>query len=75
MLRVRRDGAFLYADIELARIIKGSAPRVVEVGTPASSAACGYPFRPGERLTVAAQFAQQQFTANLCTMVPLNAKR
>ena len=75
VLRVRKDGNTVYADVEMSRTLKGTVPRIVEVGTPASSAACGYPFRAGERVMVAAQFAQQQFTANMCTMMPLNSAR
>lgn len=75
VLRVRKDGNSIYADIEMSRMVKGTVPRIVEVGTPASSPACGYGFKAGERVTVAAQFSQQQYTATLCTMMPLNARR
>ncbi len=73
VLRVRKEGNSVYADIEAARVLKGSVPRVVEVGTHASSAACGYTFRVGQTLTVGASLSQMQFSTNMCTMVPLNA--
>ena len=75
VLRVRRDGSSIYADVEMSRLLKGTVPRIVEVSTPASSAACGYEFRVGAAVTVGAQFLQQQFSTNACTMLPLNTKR
>jgi len=75
VLRVRREGARVYADIETARILKGTLPRIAEVSTAASSAACGYDFRPGAQVVVGALFEQQQFSTNLCIMGPLNQDR
>ena len=74
VMRVRREGGFVYADVEMSRVIKGSVPRVVEVRTRDNSAACGYPFKASERLTVGVEFAQQQFSTNLCVMGPLNGR-
>ncbi len=75
VLRVRKDGNSIYADVETARVLKGSVPRVVEVGTNASSVACGYTFRVGDTLTVGASLSQMQYSTNMCTMVPLNSGR
>jgi hypothetical protein len=75
VMRVRRERDSVYADIEMSRVLKGSVPRMVEVGTPASSAACGYAFKAGDRLTVGVRLAQQMFTTNVCTMGPLNPAR
>ncbi len=75
VLRVRREGAMSYADIEMSRVLKGSVPRVVEVGTQSSSAACGYAFKTGQRVTVAAKFSQQMFSTTSCMMAPLNRPR
>ena len=75
VLRVRREGASVYADIETSRVLKGSVPRVVEIGTPASAAACGYAFKPGQALTIGAEFSQQQFTTTSCIMTALNPGR
>ena len=75
VLRVRREGSRVYADVEMARVIKGSVPRVVEVGTQALPAACGYPFKAGQNVTVGAVLSQMQFSTTSCTMWPLNAGR
>ncbi len=75
VLRVRKDGARIYADVETSRILKGSVPRIVEVGTAESSAACGYTFRTGQQLTVGATLDQLQFSTTSCTMGPLNPGR
>jgi hypothetical protein len=74
VMRVRRERDSVYADIEMSRVLKGSVPRIVEVGTPTSSAACGYVFKAGERLTVGVRLAQQMFTTSICTMGPLNPR-
>ncbi len=74
MLRVRHDGGRLYADIETGRILKGVVPRVVEVGTANNSAACGYPFKAGQRLTVGAHLSQQMFSVSSCAMDALNRR-
>lgn len=72
VLNVRRDGPNTYARIETVQMLKGSAPPVVEVMTPVSSAACGYNFERGKTLAIAAQLVEQQFRTNSCLMNGIN---
>ena len=74
VLRVRQEGQRLYADIETSRILKGNLPRVVEVGTAAHSAACGYAFKPGQSLTVGVSLSQRMYSTNSCLMFSLNRR-
>ncbi|MDT2022706.1 hypothetical protein [Methylocella sp. CPCC 101449] len=73
VLNVRRDGANSYARIETVQMLKGAAPPVVEVMTPASSAACGFNFERGKTLAIAAQLAEQQFRTTSCLMNAINS--
>lgn len=73
VLNVRRDGANVYARIETAQVLKGAAPPVVEVMTPASSAACGYAFEKGKFQVIAARLSEQQFSTNSCLMNAINS--
>ncbi|MBN9082614.1 MAG: hypothetical protein BGP04_00330 [Rhizobiales bacterium 62-17] len=73
VLNVRRDGANSYARIETVRMLKGAAPPVVEVMTPASSAACGFNFERGKTLAIAAQLSEQQFRTTSCLMNAINS--
>jgi len=75
VLDVRVEGDGRFATIEVIRPIKGGVQTVVEVGTRASAAACGYPFRRGEVVIVGASFTQQQYRTNMCVMYNLNRDR
>jgi hypothetical protein len=72
VLRVRDDETTRYADIEMVRPVKGEIPRVMEVATPRSTAACGYPFQKGQVLVVGVSLREAQYHANNCTMLSLN---
>lgn len=74
VLSVRTEGRRRYADVEMIRPLKGAVPRRIEVGTNVSSAACGYPFKAGQRLSFAANFREQQFSTGMCLMMPMNNK-
>jgi hypothetical protein len=71
---VRREGQALFATISVLRPIKGDMRTTVEVGTRASTAACGYAFRRGQLLIVGASFRQRQYRTNNCLMFYLNRK-
>lgn len=72
---VYRDGNRLFASIIVIRPVKGNVRTQVEVGTNASSAACGYNFRKGQVVMVGASFAQNQYSTQACLMLPLNRKQ
>jgi len=72
LLGTRRDGAHNYARLETVQLLKGSAPPVVEVMTPASPAACSYEFPAGQVVAVAATLRQQQYETDSCAMAVLN---
>lgn len=71
---VRRECQALFATISVLRPIKGDMRTTVEVGTRASTAACGYAFRRGQILIVGASFRQRQYRTNNCLMYYLNRK-
>ncbi|MGE3247389.1 MAG: hypothetical protein AB7F96_04095 [Beijerinckiaceae bacterium] len=68
VLDVYRDGQKLFATLAVVRPVKGNLRTKIEVGTNASSAACGYPFRKGQVVVVGATFREQQYRTNMCLM-------
>ena len=62
VLGTYRDGRRLFANIAVIRVLKGNVRTRVEVGTNASSAACGYRFRTGQVLLVGASYNQRQYS-------------
>ena len=72
---VHADRRNLYASMTVIRPIKGSVRTTIEVGTRKQSAACGYPFRPGQVLVVGARFREQQYRTNMCVMYNLNKRK
>lgn len=75
LLGTRRDGANNYARLETVQLLKGSAPPVIEVMTPVSPAACGYEFRSGQVVAVAATLRQQQYETDSCAMAVMNPSK
>ena len=74
VLSVYRDGNRLFATLSVMRPVKGKLRTQVEVGTNASSAACGYNFRKGQVVMVGAHFSQNQYSTQACLMLSLNRK-
>lgn len=74
VVSVHSDGKWLYATLNVIRPIKGSVRTSVEIGTNASSAACGYGFREGQVVVVGASFRERQYRTNLCLMLAIGRK-
>ncbi len=72
VLRVREEGGFRYAYVEMVAPVKGATPRAMEVATPVAEI-CGFAVRREARLTVGVSFRENQFWASGCTLQSLNA--
>lgn len=65
---VTDDGTTLVTRFTAGIVYKGSVPRHLEVVTSNQSAACGFPFREGQRYTVfGGKVRGGEMSTNLCT--------